>query len=137
MPNISAMIGSGKYLREADVTPAVTVTIKRVAQENMARNDQPQELKWVCYFHEVDKGLALNATNTKRIAKALLAEDTDQWLGKKIALYFDPDIEFGGKITGGIRVKRAPVAANPADGLRNALNRPNQVPADDLDSDIP
>lgn len=133
MPNITAMIGSGKYLKEADVTPPVVLTIKRVAQENMARNDQPQELKWVCYFHEVDKGLALNATNIKRIAKALLADDTSQWEGKKIGLYFDPDVEFGGKITGGIRVKRAPAAPNPADGLRDAL-KPKH--ADDLD-DIP
>ena len=127
--HINDMAGS-KFLKGSDVTPAKVMTIKKLEQENLAREDQPPKMKWIMYFNEADKGLVLNSTNIKRCAKALLAEDTDDWVGKRITLFFDPDIEFGGQIVGGIRIKRA----NPASELHKAI-KSSQV--DDLADDVP
>lgn len=125
-----------KYLSEPDVTPPVVMTIRRLEKQNLALPGEAQKAKWVVFFDEHAKGLVLNSTNISRIAKALLAEDTDSWIGKKITLYFDENVEYAGKLVGGIRVKRAPQAASPADGLREAI-KPKASHVDDLDSDIP
>ena len=111
MPNISAMTAS-TYLKQHDVTPPKIVTIARLETANLARDDQPKKIRWVLFFEELDKGLVLNKTNIKRCAKACgdaegPAEDTDQWMGKKIKLYFDEEVEFGGEQVGGIRITSA------------------------------
>jgi len=47
-----------------------------------------------------------------------MADDTDLWIGKKIKLYFDENVEFGGQMVGGIRVARAgTVQRDPNDNL--------------------
>jgi len=60
-----------------------------------------------------EKPLVCNSTNWDTIAK-LYGDDPELWIGKVFTLWFNPDIEFKGKVTGGIRVrKQAPsVAAN-------------------------
>lgn len=62
--------------------------------------------KWVCYFHEQEKGMILNTTNGQLISKITGSETTEHWPGHKIILYNDPTISFGGKITGGLRVRQ-------------------------------
>ena len=52
------------------------------------------------------KSLVLKPTNGKRIAKALGSADSDDWVGKKIVLYRDENVEFGGEIVGGIRARK-------------------------------
>ncbi len=59
------------------------------------------------HFQEVDKPCVLNSTNGQIIASITKSEDTDNWAGHKIVLYDDPNVSFGGKLVGGIRV-RAP-----------------------------
>jgi len=39
------------------------------------------------------------------IARFTGSEDTENWEGKRIILYDDPSVSFGGKLTGGIRVR--------------------------------
>mgnify|MGYP000107731727 CR=1 FL=1 len=53
----------------------------------------------------------------RRMAKAL-GDDTDDWLGNSVTLYVDPDIEFGGNVVGGLRVK---AAKSPAAKAKAAL----------------
>ena len=96
-----------KFLKKEDVGQGKLFTIASMEQQNVAMDDQPPEMKWVLHFHEVDKGIALNWTNIQLIAKAVGSEETNDWMGKKIVLYEDPNVSFGGKLVGGIRV-RAP-----------------------------
>ncbi len=42
-----------------------------------------------------------------------LDEDTDNWIGKQAVLYVDPDVEFGGNIVGGLRLRARKSAAKP------------------------
>ena len=96
-----------KFLKKEDAGQGKLVTIKSLEQHNVAMDDQPEELKWVIYFNEFSKGMVLNWTNIQLIAKALGTEETNDWAGKKIVIFEDENVSFGGKLVGGIRC-RAP-----------------------------
>lgn len=100
---IDEMIES-KYLKQSDVKDEMTVTVKSLKKVNVARDDEDPEYRWTVLFHEFPKPMVLNVTNLKRMAKAL-GDDTDDWLGNSVLLYVDPDIEFGGNVVGGLRIK--------------------------------
>lgn len=105
--HISKMTES-KYLKQEDVgEEGRLVTIKSLERTNVAREDDEPEYKYVIHFHEVSKPLVLNATNIQLCARACGSEDTDDWTGKKIVLYADPNVSYAGKLVGGIRI-RAP-----------------------------
>ena len=104
MPRTSEMVSS-KYLKGADVPDPVIVTIRGVKQVNVAKEDAEPEYKCACKFAEFEKPMILNVTNI-RIAEKALGEDTDQWIGKEIELYFDENVSFGGELVGGLRFRR-------------------------------
>lgn len=95
-----------KYLKQSDVEPPILVTITGVTQESFDDRGT-KKTKWAMSFRETDKPLLLNKTNINRTVKATGTDDVGAWNGKKIVLYFDPDVEFGGDIVGGIRVRAA------------------------------
>ena len=45
----------------------------------------------------------MNSTNAELIGNITGSEDTDGWIGRKIVLYKDDNVSFGGKLVGGIR----------------------------------
>ena len=96
-----------KFLKKEDVGQGRLFTIVKIERKNVAMDDQPEELKWVTYFREVEKGFVTNWTNLQLIAKAMGSDEVETWTGKQIVLYDDPNVSFGGKLTGGIRC-RAP-----------------------------
>ncbi len=53
----------------------------------------------------------LNWTNAQLTANAVGTSDMDQWPGRRITLYHDPNVSYGGKLIGGIRVKAAQALA--------------------------
>lgn len=102
----TAMIPS-KFLKKEDVDPPKLVTIKALRQANVAMDDQPEEMKWTVLFKELEKPMVLNSTNIQLLTKALGTDETDEWVGKQVVVYNDPNVSFAGKITGGVRI-RAP-----------------------------
>lgn len=96
-----------KFLTRADVGQGILVTIREIFQDNVAKEGAPEELKWCISFDEAEKPMVLNATNGQIIASIVKSEETDTWPGHKVVLYDDPNVSFGGKLVGGIRV-RAP-----------------------------
>ena len=101
--NINDMKES-KYLKKSDVEPPIKVTITHLNQENLAMQGQPEELKWILNF-TAGKPLVLNSTNSQLIANALGSQETDDWKGKEIVLFNDPNVSFGGQLTGGVRAR--------------------------------
>jgi hypothetical protein len=100
---------SSKFLKQSDVGAGVLVTINKIGHQNVAMEGAEPDEKAVVYFTELDKPLVLNSTNGQIIAK-ISGHDTDiekNWIGLRVVLYTDPNVSFGGKIVGGIRV-RAP-----------------------------
>lgn len=115
------------FLTRADVGRGMLVTIKECHQENVAKQGAPEELRWCLTFDEAEKPLVLNSTNGQIIASITGQDDTDNWTGHKIVLYDDPNVSFGGKLVGGIRVRAprnqpkpapAPAPAKPAPAPR-------------------
>ena len=51
-----------------------------------------------------DRQFSLNKTNTK-ILIAAHGGKTDGWIGKSVILYVDPNVMFGGRLVGGVRVQ--------------------------------
>jgi hypothetical protein len=128
MPKVSDMIQS-KFLRKEDFEEDRVMTIKNVKLEDMPGDDGQQ--KWVLYFREEAKGMALNVT-TIRVLEQAFGDDSDHWIGNKVKVYVDPNVSFGGRVVGGLRLrtpKQGPKAPPP----------PQEKPATDneFDDDIP
>lgn len=102
------------YLKKEDVGDGLVLTIKDVKVEDVGGNNDPADMKPVIHFHEVDRGMTCNKTNAEIITHIMGSDDTDLWIGKQICLYNEPSIFFGGKMTGGIRVRPAQSMAQPA-----------------------
>lgn len=102
----SAMMPS-KYLKQSDFPEPQMLTISKVEMTNVAPQGQPRKARGVMFFERVEKGLVLNKGNLTRAEKALGSDETDDWVGKQIVVYVDPDVEFAGEIVGGIKL-RAP-----------------------------
>lgn len=104
-----------KWLKADDCEDGdLVLTIKRVTQEEVGKDDM--EVKPVVYFRETEKGLVLNKTNAKTIAN-LHGPETDEWKGKRIAL-FATEVSMGGQQTMGLRVRlKAPKAAPEPAGV--------------------
>ncbi len=127
---IGDMIES-KYLKQSDVPDPVIVTFHSLKKVNVARDDEDPDYRWTAKFSEFAKPMVLNVTNIKRCAKAL-GDDTENWMGKAMELYTDPDIEFAGNIVGGLRLRAVPRSGTMAKATRSDadINR-------DLDADVP
>lgn len=84
-----------KYIAgDSLVGKSVPMTIDRVVVEEVEGQGGKKEDKLVLYFVESQKGMILNKTNAKRIAK-LFTGETDDWKGKTIELYTEPVKAFG------------------------------------------
>lgn len=83
---------------------SVPMTIERVVNEDVSNSDGKEE-KQVLYFVESKKGMILNKTNAKRIAR-LYGPETDEWKGIVIELYTEPVKAFG-ETHNALRVREA------------------------------
>ena len=120
-----------KYLKQSDVDGEVVVTVTAVKKVNVARDDEAAEYKYVIQFAEFEKPMVLNATNTKRLFKAL-GDDTDDWIEGRMILFVDDNVEYAGNVTGGLRLKSLPPARKPS--RRVADPGPS---GDNFENDIP
>ena len=93
-----------KYLTKHDVEPELTATITGISKENLAREGEAPEYKYILNFKEC-KPLVLNSTNGQLAALALNSDETDDWIGKQVTMYNDKTVSFAGKLTGGVRIK--------------------------------
>jgi len=95
-----------RYLKHQDLEGNDwVVTIKNVTRDDIKDRDGTSKKKFILHFNEVDKGLVLNTTNMNMLYKLLLSDDSDDWTGKRITLYVKEDIEMGGEIMSGIRIR--------------------------------
>ena len=132
MPDIDQMKES-KFLKKEEVGNGALLTIEACAQENVAKEGAEPELKWCLHFKEADKPMVLNQTIAALVAQITGQRNSDNWAGHKIVAYNDPSISFGGKITGGIRIRAprgkaaqgqtAPAAVKPALPAENPIDR--------------
>lgn len=113
--NLDELVKSkSDYLKKEDVgEEGVNLTI-RGFKKVQVEGDNGEEEKIAMFFAEENfKPLLLNITNKNRLKIATGEETVEGVKGKTVNVYNDPYVEFGGKITGGVRI-RAAVGAKPA-----------------------
>lgn len=91
----------GETIKKAGDTP---VTITSIEVETLGRGEEATP-KLVAYFEELDQALVLNKSNLGILEELFGSDDTDDYVGKKVVLYFDPTVMYSGKRVGGIRIK--------------------------------
>ncbi len=102
---------NSKYLTKDDVgEDGIVLTIKGFRMETL-KSDDGEEDKTVLHFVEDVKPMVLNRTNAQLVGVATGAKTAGEARGKQIVVFNDPTVSFGGKITGGLRIKK--IAGQP------------------------
>jgi hypothetical protein len=105
---------NSKYLTKDDVgEDGLILTIKGFKTETL-KHDEGEEDKIVMYFNENVKPMVLNRTNSQLVGVATGARSAGEARGKQIVVYNDPTVSYGGKITGGLRIKKVSGAPKQA-----------------------
>ena len=106
--------GGSKYLRRADVgEDGMVLTIKGFKLETVKGDDHDEE-KTVLHFVEDVAPMILNRTNAALLAVCTGCKTAGEAKGKQITVYDDPTVSFGGRVTGGLRIKKIPGAPRAA-----------------------
>lgn len=96
------------YLGEWDFMPGEekTVTIASIGTGDVTGVGGEVSAKPVMRFEEQLKPLIVNTTNFKMLQRLFQSRFIEDWVGKQIILYGDPDVKFGRETVGGVRVKK-------------------------------
>lgn len=113
----------------------IILTIKSVAREEVFVPEANSTAKErVITFAEIPQKLICNTTNAQRISKAVGSEFIEDWVDKRIALYFDKTVKFGREVVGGIRVRptapHAPVCTDCGNDIKPDSGRSAEWLAD-------
>ncbi len=99
----------GKYLSSEDFPEnrvwketGVVLEITGFDEANVARENQPEEIKLIIHFKD-SKSLVANKTNANMVCD-LFGVDESKVVGKKVGLYVDPDVKNKGKTVRGLRL---------------------------------
>jgi hypothetical protein len=117
-------VKTSRFIRKEDIGEKKLFTISGADKMNVAPAGQPVENKVCVRFKEIDKPFVLNYTNYNTIVDITGSEDSDGWIGKQLVMYFDPNISFSGKMTGGLRLRK-PVLKN---AVATKINQATQEP---------
>ena len=106
---------SGSFLTQADFaeTPAITFRIADAVGKKVfeAKNGRPEETKRVLTFTD-ERRLSLNKTNLALLAK-WFGTKARAWADQVIVVYLDESVSFGGRLTGGLRVRKPTAERKP------------------------
>ncbi len=94
-----------RFLKKADLSKELRLTIREVLEEDVALEGAPEKLRFVLYFEEFEKALILKWNIAKAIESVTGSSDMDSWAGQPIVVYHDPDVCYQGRKVGGIRVR--------------------------------
>ena len=106
-----AYLGSGHYLKKEDLSDPVDTELLWVKEETVTTPGKDTTTRLVAYFEGLSKGLVLNTANCETLAEMTGTNDPNEWKDVAVQLYVDPDVTYGGKKIGGIRIRKpAPVS---------------------------
>jgi hypothetical protein len=107
--NANDLFPPSKFLKSEDIEDSggeMQLTVKGVSIKEYEEDDGGKTRKGLLGFVEIEKELALNATNTKTMCAMFGDKDIDKvWLGKTITLFVDPHVQYAGKEVKGIRIR--------------------------------
>ncbi len=102
-----------KYMSKEDVEQPIIATIRSTSVATFD-GDNGEETKPVLHFDEQGtKPMLLNFGNWTT-CEELFGEDSETWVGKKIEIYKDPNVMYGKKKVGGLRLRAPGYAIKPS-----------------------
>ena len=102
----------GKWLKKEDILGPTILSIAKVELADVGMDGQP-EMKPAMWFEQDVTPMILNSSNWDTLEE-LYGDDSDMWKSKQIAVYVDPDVRFGNKKVGGLRLRGVNAPAAPA-----------------------
>lgn len=84
----------------------VTLAIQTIEGQDI-KDIQSGKMKHlpILHFKQDYKPFILSANVNWDTLEMAYGPDTDQWVGKPVEMWFDPSVSFGGKKTGGVRIR--------------------------------
>lgn len=122
----SLVTSNSKYMKKEDVPEdGVDLTIKHFTKEVVKGDDGEEQKAAVHFVEDGYKPLLLNQTNIARIKAATGEKTVEGVKGKKVKVFCDPFVEFGGRMVGGVRIKKADAQPDPRLASGGELNESN------------
>lgn len=106
-----------KFLKATDYPRPATLTIEQVSEELIG---QDKERKGVMYFQRVEKALILNKTNIAALIEIMNSTESEEWIGKQVEIYTDPNVMYAGKRTPALRLRAPQQRTIPPQSARAA-----------------
>ena len=104
-------VGNAAYLKKEDLSEPIDASLLWVKEEKVTAPGKGTKTRLVAYFEGLSKGLVLNTANAEALAELTGTDDYEKWADTPVQLYVDPDVTYGGKKIGGIRIRKpAPVS---------------------------
>ena len=113
-----AYLGSGHYLKKEDLPDPVNAELLWVKEEKVTAHGKDATTRLVAYFEGLSKGLVLNMSNCETLLEMTGIDDPNEWKDVALQLYVDPDVTYGGKKIGGIRIRKPALISVPRPKLR-------------------
>ena len=134
----------GQYLAQEDFAEPCLAKVALVVM-NEVEGDHGKKDKPVLFIsdpsYDVDvlRGIILNGTNWDMLVDMTGEQDSDQWKGLPIVIFVDPNVMFGKKKVGGIRIRppkqqAAPAVADPVAAPTAAASAEQPTLIDDTDT---
>jgi hypothetical protein len=111
-------VGNAKYLKKEDIPSPIDTSILWIKEEEVTTPGKGTETRLVLYFDKLKKGLVLNMTNFQKLEELTGTDDCEKWVDVPVQLYVDPDVTYGGKKTGGIRIRKPEPGSAPVPKLK-------------------
>jgi len=95
-----------RFLTQEDLFSEKALTITGVVEKDLSFGGDPS-FSWVMTFEEMKKPLILNYPLALIATKVLGSVRTEDWIGGRVCLYWDPYVYYSGRLTGAIRLRAA------------------------------
>ena len=105
------LVSDSNYIGEGDFQEGEEkiLTIASVNYKETVTTQEGKTTKAVVHWQEKDyKGLILNVTNSKAIAKVAKSDYMEDWVGVKVQLYIEHGIKAFGDVVSAVRVRPYP-----------------------------
>jgi len=101
-----------KWLNKTDIQHPTQAVIARVEMQEVGFEDDKENKPVMTFRGGHIKPMTLNAGNWDTLEQAY-GHNSDEWIGKPVEIFIDPDVKYAGKKVGGLRV-RLPSAPAPS-----------------------
>lgn len=102
--NVNELYDS-KYLKKEDLKGPVVATIANVSTDMLREQNGGQKKKGILHFNGGQlKSMILNVGNLKALTN-IYGSETSNWIGKPIEVWVNPNVEMGGEMVGGLRLR--------------------------------